>query len=270
MLPIAVLVIYDCSCLWLIASLWRNNSPRSSQGRLLTGTSVAGLAALMHAGLLYHALFNGTDLAMNTSETTSLVGLIVAIITIAATPRRPRFAGISAVLLQGAGIAAAITDDGSRSFATSQTGWELTTHIIIAIVAYALITVGAVFALALSALDRRLHKHQPLGALASLPSVEALEAAMFQTIAAGFALLTLTLFSGFIFVQDLVAQHLAHKVALSCLAWVILGVLLLGRWRFGWRGRTAARWAVWGFILLLLAYFGSKFVLEVILGRHWG
>jgi ABC-type uncharacterized transport system permease subunit len=104
----------------------------------------------------------------------------------------------------------------------------------------------------------------------ALPSVEALEIGMFQAIAAGFALLTLTLFSGFVFVQDLIAQHLAHKVALSCLAWLILGILLWGRWRLGWRGRSAARWALGGFVLLGLAYFGSKFVLETVLGRHWG
>jgi ABC-type uncharacterized transport system permease subunit len=78
------------------------------------------------------------------------------------------------------------------------------------------------------------------------------------------------LFSGFVFVRDLVAQHLAHKVALSCLAWLILGILLIGRWRFGWRGRIASRWALSGFCLLGLAYFGSKLVLEVFLGRHWG
>ncbi|HKE93020.1 MAG TPA: cytochrome c biogenesis protein CcsA, partial [Povalibacter sp.] len=86
----------------------------------------------------------------------------------------------------------------------------------------------------------------------------------------GFAVLTLSLFSGFIFVQDLFAQNLSRKTILSCLAWIVFAILLFGRWRFGWRGRTAVRWTLSGFALLVLAYFGSKIVLESILGRHWG
>jgi len=93
---------------------------------------------------------------------------------------------------------------------------------------------------------------------------------LFQLIAAGFALLTLALFTGLIFVQNLFAQHLVHKTVLSLLAWLVFAVLLWGRWRFGWRGRTAIRWTLGGFASLMLAYFGSKLVLELILGRHWG
>lgn len=270
MLPIAVLVIYLSGCLWLFAAAWQGDSPRATHGKLLTGVGMASLGVLLHAYLLCRAIFQGPELALNTTDTASLVGWIIAVITLWTTWRRPRFAGLGGALLLCVGIAAVVTDDGSRDFATSQSGWALIAHIIVAIVAYSLIAVGAVFALALSALDQRLRKHQPLGVMTSLPSVEALEAAMFQTISVGFALLTLTLFSGFIFVEDLVAQHLAQKVALSCLAWLILGILLAGRWWLGWRGRTAARWALGGFVLLGLAYFGSKFILEVLLGRHWG
>lgn len=270
MLSLAVFAIYFCGCLWLFAAVWQSDSQRTVHGKLLTGLATASLGILLHAYLLYRALFLGSELALNTAEAASLVGWIIAVISVWTAWRRPRFAGLAGVLLLCVGVAAAITDDGSRDFVTSQSGWELAAHIVIAIVAYALIALGAVIALALSALDRRLRGHQPLGVLGKLPSVEALESAMFQTISAGFALLTLTLFSGFIFVQDLVAQHLAHKVALSCVAWLILGILLIGRWRLGWRGRIAARWTLGGFVLLGLAYFGSKFVLEVVLGRHWG
>lgn len=270
MLSLAVFAIYLCSCLWLFAAVWQGDSQRAVPGKLLTGLITAGLAMSLHAYLLYRTLFLGPDLALNTPEAASLVGWIIAVISVWTTWRRPRFAGLAGLLLLCVGLAAAITDDGSRDFVTSQSGWELAAHIVVAIVAYALVTLGATIALALIALDHRLRRHQPLGVMGKLPSVEALESAMFQTISAGFALLTLTLFSGFIFVQDLVAQHLSHKVALSCIAWLILGILLIGRWRLGWRGRIAARWTLGGFVLLGLAYFGSKFVLEVILGRHWG
>ena len=270
MLPIAVFVIYLCGSLWLFATAWRHDNPRVVHGKLLAGLSMASLAVLVHGYMLCRAIFRGPELALNTTDVASLVGWIIAAIALLTTWQRPRFASLGAALLLGVGIAAAITDDGSRKFVIEQSGWELTTHILVAIVAYSLIAIGAVFAIALWALDRRLRQHRPLGFLTVLPSVEALEAAMFQAIKAGFALLTLALFSGFVFVQDLFAQHLVHKVLLSCLAWLILGILLLGRWRLGWRGRTAARWALGGFVLLGLAYFGAKIVLEVVLGRHWG
>ena len=69
------------------------------------------------------------------------------------------------------------------------------------------------------------------------------------------------------YLRDMFAQHLVHKTVLSIAAWLVFGILLIGRWRFGWRGRTAIRWTMSGFVTLLLAYLGSKWVLEVLLGR---
>jgi ABC-type uncharacterized transport system permease subunit len=86
-------------------------------------------------------------------------------------------------------------------------------------------------------------------------------------IGAGLLFLTLSLVSGFIFIEDLFAQHLAHKTILSIVAWISFSGLLLGRIKYGWRGQTAVKWTLTGFILLLLAYFGSKLVLELILQR---
>jgi ABC-type uncharacterized transport system permease subunit len=83
----------------------------------------------------------------------------------------------------------------------------------------------------------------------------------------GIVFLTLSLASGFLFIEDLFAQHLVHKTVLSILAWIIFTGLLIGRSRYGWRGQTAIRWTLIGFALLLLAYFGSKLVLELILHR---
>ena len=93
---------------------------------------------------------------------------------------------------------------------------------------------------------------------------------MFRLIGAGFALLTLSLFTGFVLVTNLFAHNLAQKTVLSLIAWTIFGVLLIGRIRFGWRGRSAIGWTLSGFGVLALAYFGAKFVLEDVLGRHWG
>jgi ABC-type uncharacterized transport system permease subunit len=94
-----------------------------------------------------------------------------------------------------------------------------------------------------------------------------MESLLFQMIATGYALLTLALVTGILFLEDIFAQHLVHKTVLSIIAWLVFGILLWGRWRFGWRGRVAIRWTIGGFIFLMLAYFGSKFVLELVLNR---
>ncbi|MDQ3797635.1 MAG: cytochrome c biogenesis protein CcsA [Pseudomonadota bacterium] len=90
---------------------------------------------------------------------------------------------------------------------------------------------------------------------------------MFQFIAVGFVLLSLALLTGFAFLHDIFAQHLVHKTVLSIAAWIVFAILLWGRWRFGWRGRTAIRWTLGGVFVLMLAYFGSKLVLELVLHR---
>jgi len=93
---------------------------------------------------------------------------------------------------------------------------------------------------------------------------------VFRMIGLGYIVLTLSLLSGAAFVRDIFAQHLVHKTALSIVAWAVYAVLLWGRLQFGWRGRTAIRWTLGGFVVLVLAFFGTKLVLELILGYHGG
>jgi ABC-type uncharacterized transport system permease subunit len=139
-----------------------------------------------------------------------------------------------------------------------------------ATLAFAFLTIGAVLAVAQVVVDRRLRSRQPLGWLKILTPVESVESGCFQSITAGFAVLTLALVTGAFFIENLFAQHLVHKVVLAIIAWVVFGILLLGRWRMGWRGRQALRWTLAGYALLGLSYFGSKLVLENLLGKHWG
>ena len=88
--------------------------------------------------------------------------------------------------------------------------------------------------------------------------------------AAGFAVLLIGVLSGFSFVEDLFAQHLVHKTFLSLLALVLFGILLAGRRFAGWRGRQTVYLYLGGFLVLCLAYFGTRFILENVLGRSWG
>jgi len=103
----------------------------------------------------------------------------------------------------------------------------------------------------------------------ALPPLETLEELLFHLIKAGFAVLTVSLLTGLVFVSDLFGQHLAHKTLLSIFAWLVFAVLLWGRWKKGWRGRVAVKMTLVGIVLLLLSYFGSKLILEVLLQRNW-
>ena len=143
-------------------------------------------------------------------------------------------------------------------------------HILMSLLAYALVSLAATQALFYAWADRRLRQHRSasLGGL-ELPPLESMEELLFLLISTGFLFLTLSLASGAAFVHDLRAQHLLHKTVLTVIAWLVLGGLLMGRHLRGWRGQQAVRWALVGFALLVLGYFGSKFVLEVLLGRSW-
>lgn len=145
--------------------------------------------------------------------------------------------------------------------------WRLQLHAWCALLAYATLAIAALLAITLWLQERALRRREFHGWLRALPPLVELESLLFRTITVGFILLTATLLTGVLFVENLFAQHLVHKTVLSVLSWLAFGALLLGRWRRGWRGATAVRWTLTAMALLVLAFFGSKFVLELILGR---
>ena len=148
--------------------------------------------------------------------------------------------------------------------------WLLTTHIACSALAYGVLTLAAMQAAALWLRDRRLHSHPTPASTTDTVPLQTMERVLFQMIGLGFSLLTLSLASGLVVTQDVQAQHLTHKLVFTVVAWAVFAALLAGRWRLGWRGRTAIRWMATGYAVLGLAYFGSKWVLETLLQTHWG
>ena len=142
-------------------------------------------------------------------------------------------------------------------------------HLVIAMLAYSLFTIASMHVLLMALLERRLHGGELPTALQKLPPLLTMETLLFRIIGAGFLLLTLTLASGVVFSEELFgkAMRFNHKTVFGILSWLIFAALLGGRQLYGWRGRIAVRWTLAGFLMLVLAYVGSKFVLEVILGR---
>jgi len=261
-LALTLFLLYAASAWVMLRSV---NQPRLDP--IAWTLSLAAIVA--HSDALVHMMRINGPFSIGLFEAISLLAWTLAVLAcLICIERQNRVLG--AILLASAALGAAATGTGQPSTETTAPGWELTAHILLSMGAAALLFAAAVTALLLVFLDRRLRTRRIADLPSVLPPLDALEKVMFRLIGAGFALLTLALFTGFVFVTNLFTQHLIHKTVLSLIAWTIFGVLLIGRIRFGWRGRSALGWTLSGFGVLALAYFGAKFVLENVLGRHWG
>ena len=142
-------------------------------------------------------------------------------------------------------------------------------HFVIAMLAYSLFTLAALHAMLMSVASRQLHSARFSRLLAGLPPLLTMEALLFRLISIAFVLLTLTLVTGLLFSETLFGQALRadHKTVFAVISWMLFGGLLVGRRLWGWRGRVALRWTLAGFVALMLAYVGSRFVIEVVLHR---
>lgn len=195
----------------------------------------------------------------------SLVGLGMAALT-ALYGAAGRMAALGVIVFPLA--AAMLAADAAVAYEPSPPmDWPLQLHAWCALLAYATLAIAALLALLLWAQERALRRRELQRWMRALPPLIELESLLLRTIAVGFVLLTATLLTGALFVEDMLAQHLAHKTVFSVLSWLAFGVLLLGRWRLGWRGPVAVGWTLAAMALLGLAFFGSKFVLELVLGR---
>lgn len=142
-------------------------------------------------------------------------------------------------------------------------------HFIVAMLAYVLFTIAALHALLMMAMEGWLHHGDLPPEAGGLPPLIRMERWLFRLLLAAFVLLTATLVSGVFFSEAMFGKafQFNHKTVFAIASWAIFAWLLFGHWRFGWRGRKAIRLTLIGFVALLLAYIGSKFVLQILLGR---
>jgi ABC-type uncharacterized transport system permease subunit len=238
---------------------------RQERGRGPHWLLPALIAAALH--LVTHAITwrmaGGADLHFFSAL--SLVGLGMAAVT-TLYGAAGRMAALGVVVFPIA--AASLLSYASYGHVAAEAlDWRLQLHAWCALLAYATLAIAALLAITLWLQERALRRREFHSWLRVLPPLVELESLLFRTIAVGFVLLSATLLTGVLFVENLFAQHLVHKTVLSVLSWLLFGGLLLGRWRRGWRGATAVRWTLTAMALLVLAFFGSKFVLELLLGR---
>jgi ABC-type uncharacterized transport system permease subunit len=239
-------------------------------GALVTTGFIVGFAGLVwHCQVLLGLVLLPNGIALTLSSTTSFIGLQLALIGVIGA-FEPTLRGVAGGLFLLGAAAASVTGMEDAVTSGEILTWQLQAHILISLFAYGLLAVGAIVAVYALVQDRRLHSGQLSTINHLFAPLETTERLLYGIAAAGFAALFLAVLSGFAFVDDLFAQHLVHKTFLSILALALFGILLAGRQFAGWRGRRAIFLYLWGFAILCLAYFGSRFILEQLLGRTWG
>lgn len=257
LLAIAAIVLYLVAAVLLAAPM--TGCPHRLR-RL--GLSAATLAALAHAGILFSV--HGGRLDLHFFAALSLVAFVVVAMTLLVNLWKP-VAGLGVIIFPLAAVLLVLDVFVAPPTTPHPLDWHIALHVAIALLAYSVLSISAVLAILLAFQERALRGHKPARLVRALPPLTQTEALLFRLISTGFALLTLTLLSGALFVHNVLAQHLAHIIVFSVMAWVVFGVLLAGRWRYGWRGPRAINLTLIGMALLALGFFGSKFVLEVLL-----
>jgi ABC-type uncharacterized transport system permease subunit len=235
--------------------------------RLWPPLALAWVGVIFHLFYIVFDFYAKSGFSFNFFGTGSLVAMIVALTLLVASLNKPvEKLGVAlfpiAALMLGLDLAFP-----APPHPLHVNNWAMTTHILASIIAFSLLNIAALQAVLLAMQDRQLKSHYPRRFILSLPPLQTMESLLFQMIATGLVFLSISLISGFLFVEDLFAQHLVHKTVLSILAWIIFSGLMIGRKIYGWRGQTAMKWTLSGFASLMLAYFGSKLVLELILHR---
>lgn len=222
------------------------------------------LALIFHAGDIFFTMRNvgGWDLGLFSSLSIAswLMALIAFLIGIKSSKAHPGIIIYPLVMISLV-LKSNLPSIQTATLIEPALEW----HILLSLAAYSLFTLAAIQSIILSIQEQQLRHHHSGGILRKLPPVQTMEHSLFQLITVGFILLTIGFITGIIFVEDLFAQHLIHKTVLSITAWIVFATLLWGRWKYGWRGNTAVKWTIVGFIFLVLAYFGSKLVLEFII-----
>jgi ABC-type uncharacterized transport system permease subunit len=260
-LSLSAIILYLAAAAYRLSYLIGNKILISKHFLLLLGI----VAVLLHAVVLYQHLIVPAGLNLGFFNAVSLVSWAIALLLILVLPHRP-VENLVVVLFPVAALAIGLASYFQvEHILTADKGWGVKLHVFSSILAYSLLNLSALQAIFLAIQDYQLHHKRVGWVIQRLPPLQTMENLFFQLIALGFFILSLSLISGIVFLEDILAQHLVHKTVLSLIAWGVFATLLWGHWHYGWRGRTAIGWGLGGIFFLMLAYFGSKLVLELIL-----
>ncbi|MCU7936393.1 MAG: cytochrome c biogenesis protein CcsA [Candidatus Thiodiazotropha sp. (ex Dulcina madagascariensis)] len=264
LIAILAIIAYLTAGLVISLRLFRNRIASALPRSL--GLALGFLGVMLHAIPHYQNLITASGVNIGVFNALSLITWTITLLLLISSLSKP-VENLGIAIMPIAAIAIYLDSRYQTvHFLADQVSTGLTIHILVSMLAYSLFTLASVQAVLLAIQDHHLHQRHPGGFIRALPPLQTMESLLFEMIGVGFILLSLALLSGFAFLENMFEQHLAHKTVLSIIAWFVFGTLLWGRYRFGWRGQKALIWTLSGFVVLMLAYFGSKVVIELILG----
>ncbi len=257
------IALYTIAWGYILDALIRKHRPVTS--KTLQGMVALGLIA--HGFAVYELLVQPVGLSLGFFKVAALFFFVINLLVLASSLRKPLHSlfvflmPLSIIgLVVGKWVEAPTAVEG-----TLPPGMVM--HILLSILAYSLLTIASIQALLLMYQNHQLKAKHFQGVMGIMPPLQTMEALLFDIVWAGFLFLTLSIITGVIFIEDMLAQKLSHKAVFSILSWLIYAVLLAGHQIQGWRGASAVRWVLGGFAALMVAYFGSKLVIEVILAN---
>ena len=264
---ITILLLYLLAC----AGFAMNRLPRFSalaRPFLLAASLLAAIGIVLHGQMLFELILPGRGFSLSIGHAISMIGLELALIALLAAIE-PTLRGMSAGLLLLSAATVLFTGDAIDTPVDVTMALQVRAHILLALLSYGLLSVGTIVAIYALLQERRLRTAQITAVNHLFAPLETTEKLLIGVASAGFAGLTLAIATGSSFINNLVEQHLAHKFALSLVAWVIFGVLVVGRFFAGWRGKRVIKLYLWGFVILGVAYFGSRLILQEIFDSSW-
>lgn len=267
--PLTTALLYLAAAVFLFRSVGKQDRRQQKAALLITAAAV-----VLHVGLQANTWLKEPLAMVDVSNAFSICSLILVLLWALSLARKNAAleSGLFALPIAAAACLLEWLVPGpviSETQLLEGPSPGTVVHIVSSLLAFGLLSLAGVYALLVLVVDHSLKRHDLSTFVRSLPPLDQLEKLLFRLVATGFGFLTVGLVSGLLYVDDLMARHLVHKTILAILAWVVFGALLAGRWLKGWRGAMAVRLTLAGIALLLLSYFGSKFVLEVVLDRSW-
>lgn len=265
-ISIIAVILYLVSWALLITKL-RARLHKTAAIDKKTYLAIWAIGLLLHGFTLYYPLFEAGGLAIGMMAAASHIIWLTSLILLITTITH-RIEALGAFILPLTALTVLLhillpTIGGQ--FIQLNNG--LGVHIFISLLAYSMLMLATIQAALLSEQNKHLHNHQPTGFIRTLPALQDMETLLFRFVGIGIVLLTIALATGFIYLDNLFGQHIAHKTLLSIIAWLIFTTLLIGRLVSGWRGRTAIRLTLAGFVVLMIAFFGTKLIQHFLIGR---
>lgn len=226
---------------------------------------VTALGLVFHVIALYISIHAGPGINLGVFTVWSLTAMMVTMVVLLSSLKKPSESLLLLILpISMLAIVLALLAPVKHILWNPPSA--MVTHVLLSVMAYGILMVAACQAILLSYQEHQLRTHRHT--IRTLPPLQTMERLLFEFLGLGVILLTLSLGSGFVFLEDMFAQKLVHKTVLSIIAWCLFAALLIGHWRFGWRGQTAVRWTLAGVLFLVLAYFGSRLILDCVVSQQ--